>query len=141
LSARAQPFEVTTTYHVLVVDDDEMLVQMIKHMLSDAPFRTVVSSAGNGKDALAALRRVKPHAMILDLLLPEMSGQELLKVLNDDPAFRDFPVLVNSTAVDHVWTRDNIRSCTNLRIDIVARPSSSDVLLAQLQALLGLPNA
>lgn len=62
---------------VLVVDDDENLQEMFKLFLKKAGFSRIV--VGNGKDAVAALKKQKFDFCFLDLVLPDMSGDEIYK--------------------------------------------------------------
>ena len=57
-------------------------------------------TARNGAEALLLLRQRRPCLMILDLLMPVMSGSELLDVLKGDPALADVPVVISTSAPD-----------------------------------------
>jgi signal transduction histidine kinase/CheY-like chemotaxis protein len=82
---------------VLIVDDNPEALQLFGRILqsADHPYRVI--RAMNGHDALGLLRRHKPDAMILDLIMPGMSGFEVLKDKLRDPAISDIPVLVVSS--------------------------------------------
>jgi len=124
------------SYRLLIVEDDALTVETIKYMLQLAPFASEVSSVADGKAAMETVRRNKPDAMILDLMLPEMRGQDVLKELDADPIFKGFAVLINSTSADLAWTKKEIQECKNLRVDIASRPCSHEELISKLGKLL-----
>ena len=58
----------------------------------------MVEAAANGEEALAVLRaRPRPSLVILDLLMPIMDGNALYRIMKDDPAFADIPIIVSSS--------------------------------------------
>ncbi|MBA3672853.1 MAG: response regulator, partial [Gemmatimonadaceae bacterium] len=89
---------------VLVVDDDPKAVELIAVRLLG--FASTVLRAYGGKDAIATARRELPDLIVLDLMMPEMSGFEVVTALNELPETARIPVLVltakNVTAEDRV---------------------------------------
>lgn len=82
---------------VLVVDDDFDLRHTMREILQDEGF--VVATAANGREALELLRRSNPpRVMVLDLMMPEMDGWQLLDELKRDEALADIPVVVISAS-------------------------------------------
>ena len=77
---------------VLVVDDEAGTRELLKEMLESDGYVPVL--AANGKEALEALARISVSAMLLDLIMPEMDGFELLMRMKEDPGLRNIPVLV-----------------------------------------------
>jgi CheY-like chemotaxis protein/nitrogen-specific signal transduction histidine kinase len=77
---------------VLVVDDEAGTRELLKEMLESDGYIPVL--AANGKEALEALSRISVSAMLLDLIMPEMDGFELLLRMKEDPGLRNIPVLV-----------------------------------------------
>jgi serine/threonine protein kinase/CheY-like chemotaxis protein len=84
--------------NILVVDDDKDFQNLIVSALQDEGFRTV--SASNGREALDMIQTDKPLFMILDLLMPEMTGEELCKIIKENPLLRDIIVFVLSASDD-----------------------------------------
>jgi signal transduction histidine kinase/CheY-like chemotaxis protein len=80
------------TRRVLLVDDNEVSRYILRELLGQPwiEFR----EAGNGAQALAALNESLPDAMILDLLMPDISGFEILRQLRAQPATESLPVLI-----------------------------------------------
>ncbi|HCC47756.1 MAG TPA: response regulator [Elusimicrobia bacterium] len=79
---------------VLVVDDDKNVCDLIRATLTGQGYDTVVT--GNGKEALAYLRSAlrQPRLILLDLMMPEMTGWEFRRIQQDDPALADIPVAI-----------------------------------------------
>ncbi len=77
---------------VLVVDDDPITREMLRRMLSKRGW--AVTEAADGSDGLAALGRIRPAAVLLDLMMPGMDGFEVLDEMRRQPAWRDIPVVV-----------------------------------------------
>ena len=77
---------------VLVVDDEAGTRELLKEMLESDGYLPVL--AANGKEALEALATIPVSAMLLDLIMPEMDGFELLMRMKEDPGLRNIPVLV-----------------------------------------------
>jgi PAS domain S-box-containing protein len=78
--------------HVLVVDDDDEARDLVKRAVSKAGWQ--VQEARNGVEALAAMRARKPKLVVLDLMMPEMDGFEVLEHLRADPKLRSLPVII-----------------------------------------------
>jgi hypothetical protein len=77
---------------VLVVDDDEVLRELMRRTLQKEGY--AVLEARNGKEALERLRHTVPGLILLDLMMPEMDGFELVEALRHHEAWRAIPVLV-----------------------------------------------
>jgi PAS domain S-box-containing protein len=77
---------------VLVVDDEGATRELLKEMLESDGYMAV--PANNGKDALEVLGQVSVNAILLDLIMPEMDGFEMLLRMKDEPGLRNIPVLV-----------------------------------------------
>jgi CheY-like chemotaxis protein len=84
---------------VMVVEDDHLIRQVIAEALEEEGFEVV--EAANGKEALEALRNVRPALILLDLMMPVMNGWEFRRAQLEDPAISDIPVIVLSALKDH----------------------------------------
>ena len=80
--------------HLLLVDDSEAVLAFETAALSG---HYALSTATNGKDALAQLPLLLPAAVLLDLSMPEMDGDEVLSAMQRDPVLRRIPVIVVSS--------------------------------------------
>lgn len=83
-------------HSLLVVDDDPQVVQLLSRMLDSFARDYRIYRALSGTRALELLRQHHPDAMLLDLIMPGMSGEELLQQKVQDPAIRDIPVIAVS---------------------------------------------
>jgi len=83
---------------VLVVDDDEFTCDAIQRLLTRMGYTT--ACAQSGEDALHLLEAVQPDVIVLDWMMPQMDGLEVLRKLRADPKTRDVPVLLYSAADD-----------------------------------------
>ncbi len=81
---------------VLIVDDEPDALQLFGRLLVSAERAYRVLTAGTGVEALQILENHAPDAILLDLVMPDMDGYELLARLQSDPALRDTPVIIIS---------------------------------------------
>ncbi len=79
---------------VLVVDDDPEVLQLLGRILTSTERKYRVWRASNGEQALEVLRKRKPDVMILDQIMPEMNGVQVLKEKDRDPSIRNIPVIM-----------------------------------------------
>jgi len=79
---------------VLVVDDDCEIRETMTHLLEQEGY--TVLTAANGKVALEQLRRCHPNVMLLDLMMPVMSGWEVLDELGESGELASIPIIVIS---------------------------------------------
>jgi len=87
----------TGRHTVLVIDDDAYARELLARYLAHEGYQ--VATAGTGEDGLALVRRLKPDAITLDVLMPGSSGWEVLESLKADPATAEIPVIM-CTIVD-----------------------------------------
>ena len=73
------------TNPILIVEDDKKIARVVKIYLEEAGFRTI--HAEKGKDAIESALKDKPLLVILDLMLPDTSGEELIQELKEDRRF------------------------------------------------------
>jgi CheY-like chemotaxis protein len=76
---------------ILIVDDDPAITTLLK--MSFELEGHVVTTAGSGAEALELARRIHPAAMVVDVMMPEMDGLELVRQLRANPATADIPVV------------------------------------------------
>ncbi|HEU4990240.1 MAG TPA: response regulator, partial [Gemmatimonadaceae bacterium] len=104
---------------ILVVDDEADIVALVAFHLAKAGYR--VSTAANGTDALAAARQERPMLVVLDLMLPGMSGLDVLRELRASDATRDIAVLLLTARREE---RDRIEGLSVGADDYLTKPFS-----------------
>jgi len=87
-----------TQTKILVVDDDPVNRDFFQLMLSKLGF--LVEEACDGMDAQDKIKKVKPDLILLDNIMPRMSGFELTKMLKKDPVFEEIPIIMFSALDD-----------------------------------------
>ena len=117
---------------VLVIDDDPELLQLVRVLLARINAEAVTTD--NATTAAALLRSgAAPDLMILDLMLPEVSGVEFLRQLRADPAYAQLPVIVLSALVDP----DRIRAALDAGADrYLTKPYIANNLLTVVSEIL-----
>lgn len=85
-------------YTVLYIDDSAVAVELAADMLSVRK-DVLLESAGRGDEGIAKARRLKPHLIVLDLHLPDMSGLDVLRLLKTDTTTQSIPVI--ALTADH----------------------------------------
>jgi adenylate cyclase len=97
---------------VLVVEDEPFQRERVRGWLEGQDF--IVQEAANGREALACLRRAKPDAILLDLMMPEMDGFQVVAALQKEAGWRDIPVIVITArdldAKDHERLNSGVQS-------------------------------
>jgi two-component system OmpR family response regulator len=114
---------------VLVVDDEPNIVDVVSMALRHHGFD--VKASDNGTEALARVREWRPHALVLDVMLPDIDGFEVAKRLSDEHA--GVPILFLSA---RDATADKVRGLTTGGGDYVTKPFSLEELLARLRNML-----
>ncbi|HSJ63623.1 MAG TPA: response regulator transcription factor [Gemmatimonadaceae bacterium] len=116
---------------VLVVDDEPDIVALVAYHLAKAGYR--VSTAASGSEALAAARQEHPALIVLDLMLPEMSGFEVLEQLRAHESTRDVAVLMLTARREEP---DRIRGLSLGADDYLTKPFSPQELVLRVAAIL-----
>ena len=116
---------------ILVVDDEADIVALVAYHMLKAGYR--VSTAANGADALVAAKNERPALVVLDLMLPGMSGYEVLEQLRAEPATRNVAVLLLSARREE---QDRIRGLALGADDYLTKPFSPQELVLRVGAIL-----
>jgi len=120
-----------TSERVLVVDDEPEIVALVAYHLAKEGYR--VSTAAAGPEALAAALVERPTLVVLDLMLPGMSGFEVLERLRAQPATRNVAVLLLTARGDEA---DRIRGLTLGADDYLTKPFSPQEMVLRVAAIL-----
>ncbi|MDR0387314.1 MAG: response regulator [Treponema sp.] len=116
---------------ILIVDDEQINLDFFDVILSKLGF--VVEKAMDGVDGLEKVKRFFPDLIILDNIMPKMSGWELTKILKDSPEFREIPIIMLS-ALDDV--KDKVEGFELGVDDYITKPFNFSEVLARIRAVL-----
>jgi two-component system phosphate regulon response regulator PhoB len=116
---------------ILIVDDERDLLSLLDFNLRQAGFETVLASTG--ESALRELRRKVPDLVLLDLMLPDISGTEVCRQVKADPRTRNVPVVMLTAKGEEV---DKVVGLELGADDYVTKPFSVRELVLRLRAVL-----
>lgn len=116
---------------ILVVDDEPDIVALVVYHLAKEGYR--VSSASSGSEALATARRERPALIVLDLMLPGLSGFEVLEQLRADEATASIAVLMLTARKEEP---DRIKGLSLGADDYLTKPFSPQELVLRVRAIL-----
>ncbi len=116
---------------ILVVEDEKDLQEVLAYNLRQAGHTAIV--VGGGKDALAAVTEHRPDLLLLDLMLPDVSGVEICRRLKGDPLTRELPIVMVTAKGDEV---DRVVGFELGADDYVVKPYSLRELLLRVDAVL-----
>ncbi len=116
---------------ILVIDDEIELLQMVRVMLERAGFEVFTSA--DGADGIEKTRQLRPDLVLLDLMMPEVDGFQVLQAIRNDPLLSDTPVLVLTARAQSV---DREAALAARADDYLAKPISQKELLDRIQEVL-----
>ena len=114
--------------YILVVDDDDAVRRMLSNVLEFEGYH--VSTAADGKSALASIEECKPNLVILDIIMPDLDGIKVLDLIRRQS---DIPVIMLTARHEVTMIRDTLFQGAD---DYVKKPFSTRVLLARIKAKL-----
>jgi diguanylate cyclase (GGDEF)-like protein len=116
---------------ILVVDDDEMIQELVERNLTRAGY--TVKTASDGKGALEEVFRFTPDMVILDIMLPDIDGLDLLKILRQKPGGSILPIMFLTAKTD---LNDRIHGLSVGGDDYITKPFYPEELVARVGALI-----
>jgi len=116
---------------VLIVEDEPPQAEMLSYNLESAGFRTMI--ANNGEEGLSLARQNVPDAIILDWMLPGLSGIEVCRQLRSDATTRDIPILMLTARGEE---EDRVRGIETGADDYVVKPYSPREVVGRIKGLL-----
>jgi two-component system alkaline phosphatase synthesis response regulator PhoP len=117
--------------HILVVDDEEDILELVEYNLRKAGFE--VSTLASGSPVIAVTREKLPDLIVLDLMLPGLDGHELCSLLRNDPKTRAIPIVMLTAKSQET---DVVVGLDLGADDYITKPFSPKVLVARVQAVL-----
>jgi DNA-binding response OmpR family regulator len=116
---------------ILVVDDEPDLLELIDTNLTAAGFSVLI--AASGKEALRTARAQQPQLILLDVMLPELDGLEVCKLLRQDPGTRSIPIVMLTARAGEI---DRVLGLELGADDYVTKPFSMRELVLRVKKLL-----
>ena len=116
---------------VLIVDDNPQNVELLLAFLESLPVKLV--TAIDGVDALEKVKQHNPDLILLDIMMPRMSGFQVCKRLKNDPATKDIQILM-VTALNELGDIEQASECGT--DDFVSKPVNKFELLTRVKSLL-----
>src|SRR5271169_2389977 len=117
---------------ILIVDDNEDNRYTLRLLLESDGHERVIDASG-GKEAIALLEREKFSLVLLDLMMPDLNGDEVLKIIKANPDSRDMPVVMISADTD----TEKVSKCIELGADdYLAKPFNPIILRARIASAL-----
>ncbi|HEY5044205.1 MAG TPA: response regulator [Verrucomicrobiae bacterium] len=121
----------TNPKKILVADDEVFMLRLLEMTFKKGGYEVV--SCRDGREALAAVVSVQPQLIVLDIMMPGLDGLGALRMLKENPATRDIPVVVLS-AKGHSLTK--IDAVLAGAVLFLAKPFSPNQLLGEVQKIL-----
>jgi len=118
--------------HILVIEDNNAMLQLYSQVFSGTGFK--VSTAADGETGWAKIQSEHPDLILLDMVIPKLSGADLLKKLHDDPTTAKIPVVVFSA----VNSAENVRKALDAGASefLPKATSSPKSVVSKIQAVL-----
>jgi len=117
---------------VLIVDDNAQNLELLSAYMEEVPGLTVVG-ATNGMEALAKVAEHRPDLVLLDVMMPKMSGFEVCRQLKSDPETRDIQVIM-VTALNEVGDHERAVDCGT--DEFLTKPVNRVELITRVKSLL-----
>lgn len=117
---------------VLVIDDADEMREYLALLLEDYGFR--ILDAANGKDGMAILKDNAVDIIMLDLIMPVMSGEEFLTIKQESSALADIPTIVITANEDMQTAMSCIQ---NGACSYITKPYDMDYVIQQIHVCLG----
>ena len=116
---------------IFIIEDETSIIQLVQHNLEKEGF--VVSSSINGNDGLKELKKFQPNLLLLDWMLPDLSGIDVCKNLRKDNSFKDLPIIMLTAKGEE---EDKVKGLESGADDYITKPFSFNELMARIKAVL-----
>ena len=116
---------------ILIADDNPQILELLEAYLQ--PLDVTIATAADGHEVLAAIDEDVPDLILLDIMMPRISGFEVCRTLKDDPRYRDIQIIM-VTALNETADMERARECGT--DDFLSKPVNKIELLNRVQNLL-----
>lgn len=121
----------TPPRRIVYVEDEPAVQRLVEFWLADAGFEVLL--AGDGAEGLELIRATRPDLVVTDALMPVMTGDELVEVLQDDPDLRTIPVIMATAAASPLRVRRMLALGCRA---VVAKPIEEEAFLEEVRVAL-----
>ena len=116
---------------IFIIEDETSIIQVVQHNLEKEGF--VVSSSTNGNDGLKELKKFEPNLLLLDWMLPDLSGIDVCKSLRRDKNYKNLPIIMLTAKGEE---EDKVKGLESGVDDYITKPFGFNELMARIKALL-----
>jgi two-component system phosphate regulon response regulator PhoB len=118
---------------IMIVDDEENVRQLIEAVLQEEGYDVV--TAADGKECLAKLKKIKPDLILLDMMMPGMSGREVCEKIRTDPKTKNLKIIFVTVAR---FSELGKTTLSKLKVsDYISKPFDNDDLIKRAKKALG----
>jgi two-component system cell cycle response regulator DivK len=121
--------------HMLVIEDNEQNMYLMSFLLERSGF--VVHRATNGKEGIRLANEKKPHAILLDIQLPELDGYRVAQEIRKSPSLRNMPIIA---VTSYAMPGDKERILAAGASGYIEKPIDPDTFVFQLMEFMTSPN-
>lgn len=122
----------STLKKILVVDDEEEVVTSLSNILSRSNYEVIATT--KGKEAVELARNKQPDLILLDVLMPDMSGDDVAIALSENPATRSIPIIFLTAILTK--EEQSVIKKTGGRL-VIAKPVTGREILTMIKKVLG----
>ena len=116
---------------ILVVDDEKDILELVSIILSEGDI--TVYKAEDGRSALEIAKEKKPDLILLDIMMPEIDGWEVLRMLKKEKETKDIPVAMLTCKIE---VRDKVLGIQEGAVDYITKPFAPDDLMSRVKEIL-----
>ena len=117
--------------HIFVVEDEKPILTLLTYNLQKEGYK--VSSSSNGEEALSNIKEKKPDLVLLDWMLPDLSGIKICQYLKQDEKVKNIPIIMLTAKGEE---EDKVKGLNTGAEDYMTKPFSFPELLARIKSLL-----
>lgn len=119
-----------TNKQILIIEDDKDISDLISHYIKQEGF--IPNTASNGEEGLWQIKTKRPSLIILDIMLPQKNGYEVMRELKNNKETRDIPVIILTAKSDEI---DKVIGLELGADDYISKPFSPRELIARIKAV------
>ena len=116
---------------IFIIEDEPSIIKLVQHNLEKEGF--IVSSSLNGNEGLKELKKFQPHLLLLDWMLPDLSGIDICKSIRRESNLKNLPIIMLTAKGEN---EDKIKGLNSGADDYITKPFSFNEVLARINALL-----